>query len=413
MNRAVFLDRDGTIARDVHYCRRVEDFELLPTVPQAIRLLNENGFRVVVVTNQSGIARGYFTEEILEQIHQKMKDELAKHNARVDAIYYCPHHPDDGCDCRKPKTALFLKAAKELDIDFNRSYVVGDMQMDIDAGKALGCRTILVSNDLQSPVSNPQSPIPNLHSPDHVVDNLLAAADRIVHDLAITNTIIIPAFNEEQGLPVVLERIFSVIDGDYEVIVVDDGSTDHTPAVASWFPCRIVRHEVNRGKGQALRTGIALARGENIIWTDSDDTYPADKILDIARALSDGVDLVYASRMAGRDRIPTFNRVGNALFRLLIGGIYGFEPYDPCTGLCGVKKRHLEAMELRSQRFAIEPEIAMKAGRMKLKMLDMPIEYRLRIGQAKLNGIKVGFEDMFMILRLLFWRPKGKGRRNE
>ena len=134
-----------------------------------------------------------------------------------------------------------------------------------------------------------------------------------------------------------------------------------------------------------------------------------DRIPDIAKALSDGVDLVYASRMQGRDKIPAFNRVGNALFRLLIRGIYGFEPYDPCTGLCGVKKRHLEAMELRSQRFAIEPEIAMKASRMKLKMLDMPIAYRPRIGQAKLNSIKVGFEDILMILRLLFWRPKGGG----
>jgi D,D-heptose 1,7-bisphosphate phosphatase len=374
----------------------VADFELLPTVPQAIRLLNENGFKVVVVTNQSGIARGYFTEETLEQIHQKMKDELAEHHAWVDAIYYCPHHPDDGCECRKPRTALFLKAAKELDIDLSRSYMVGDMQMDIDAGKALGCQTILVSNDPQSP--------------DHAADNLLAAAERIVGDLSVTNTIIIPAFNEEQGLPVVLEKIFSVIDGDYEVIVMDDGSTDHTPEVASRFPCRVVRHKVNGGKGKVLRAGIALARGENIIWTDSDDTYPADKIPDIARALSDGLDLVYASRMAGRDRIPTFNRVGNALFRLLIRGMYGFEPYDPCTGLCGVKKHHLAAMELQSKRFAIEPEIAMKAGRMKLKMLDMPIEYRPRIGQAKLNSITVGFEDMLMILRLLFWRPKKGGK---
>jgi hypothetical protein len=332
-----------------------------------------------------------------------MKDELAKHNAWVDAIYYCPHHPDDGCDCRKPKTALFLKAAKELDIDVSHSYVVGDMQLDIDAGKALGCKTILVFNDPPTPITNPQSP-------DHAADNLLAAAERMVSDLSVTNTVIVPALNEEQGLPVVLEKIFCVIDGDYEVIVVDDGSTDHTPEVASKFPCRIVRHEMNRGKGQALKTGIANARGENIIWLDSDDTYPADKIPDIARALSHDVDLVYASRMAGRDKIPAFNRVGNAIFRLLIRGIYGFEPYDPCTGLCGVKKRHLKAMSLGSKRFAIEPEIAMKAGRMKLKMLDMPIDYRPRIGQAKLNGITVGFEDTLMILRLLLWRPKNGGR---
>jgi histidinol-phosphate phosphatase family protein len=171
--RAVFLDRDGTIAKDVHYCRRVEDFELLPTVPQAIRLLNENGFKVMVVTNQSGIARGYFTEETLGQIHQKMKDELAKYNAWVDAIYYCPHHPDDGCDCRKPKTTLFLKAAREFDVDLSRSYVVGDMQMDIDAGTALGCKTVLVT-------TGPDEGNSVVDPPTCVIDSLLAAAEWIV-----------------------------------------------------------------------------------------------------------------------------------------------------------------------------------------------------------------------------------------
>ena len=404
-SRAVFLDRDGTIARDVHYCRRVEDFEVLPTVPQAIRLLNENGFRVVMITNQSGIARGYFTGETLDQIHQKMKAELAKYNAWVDAIYYCPHHPDDGCDCRKPGTALFLSAAKEFDIDLGRSYVVGDMQMDIDAGAALGCKTVAVT-------TGPDHGKNIVDPPDYVADSLFTAAERIVGDLSVVTTIIVPAFNEERGLPVVLEKLFSVVDADYEVIVVDDGSTDRTPEVASRFPCRVVRHKRNRGKGEALRTGIALARGKHIIWLDSDDTYPTDRIPDIAKALSDGADLVYASRMTGRERIPAFNRVGNAVFRLLIRGIYDFEPYDPCTGLCGVKRHHLEAMGLRSHKFAIEPEIAMKAGRMKLKMLDMPIEYHPRIGQAKLNGIEVGFEDVLMILRLLFWRPK-KGVRYE
>jgi D,D-heptose 1,7-bisphosphate phosphatase len=115
MNRAVFLDRDSTIARDVHYWRRVEDSELLPNVPEAIRLLNGNGFKVIVITNQSGIARGYLTEETLAQIHQKMEDKLMKQGATVDGIYYCPHHPDEGCGCRKPKTALFLRAAKKIE----------------------------------------------------------------------------------------------------------------------------------------------------------------------------------------------------------------------------------------------------------------------------------------------------------
>jgi D,D-heptose 1,7-bisphosphate phosphatase len=146
-NRAVFLDRDGTIARDVHYCRRPEDFKLFKDVPFSIKMLNENGYKTVLVTNQSGIARGYFTEETLDRIHQKMKDELAAAGATIDAIYYCPHHPDEHCSCRKPKTALFLKAAKELDIDLGHSYMVGDMQIDIEAGNTIGCKTVLVTTN--------------------------------------------------------------------------------------------------------------------------------------------------------------------------------------------------------------------------------------------------------------------------
>jgi D,D-heptose 1,7-bisphosphate phosphatase len=143
--RAVFLDRDGTIARDVNYCRRVEDFEFLPTVSRAIRLLNENRFLVVVITNQSGIARGFFTEATLEQIHRYMEEELAKDHARLDAIYYCPHHPDDGCPCRKPEPGLLFKAAAELGISLPDSFMVGDNNKDVAAGRRAGCRTVLVT----------------------------------------------------------------------------------------------------------------------------------------------------------------------------------------------------------------------------------------------------------------------------
>ena len=146
-NRAVFIDRDGTMAKDAPYCSCPEDFVLFPTTAKAIRLLNEHGFKVIVVTNQSGIARGYFTEETLARIHDKMKNELAKEGAWVDAIYYCPHHPDDRCDCRKPGTGLFLKAAEEHNIDFARSFMVGDMPKDIEAGNRVGCRTVFVGDN--------------------------------------------------------------------------------------------------------------------------------------------------------------------------------------------------------------------------------------------------------------------------
>ncbi len=179
--KAVFLDRDGTIAKDVHYCRRVEDFEILPTVPQAIRLLNQHGFKVVVVTNQSGVARDYFTESTLLRIHQHLKEELAKYDAWVDAIYYCPHHPDEGCECRKPRPGLLLKAAQELEIALECSFMVGDTEMDIKAGKAVGCQTVLVATEpnVEKEITDP---------PDYIADTMFQAAQWIVGKTSKTSS---------------------------------------------------------------------------------------------------------------------------------------------------------------------------------------------------------------------------------
>lgn len=168
--KAVFLDRDGTIARDVNYCRRVEDFEILPGVPEAIRLLNQHKFKVVVVTNQSGIARGYFTEATLCQIHKYMLEELAKKGAKIDAIYYCPHHPDEGCNCRKPKPGLILRATEELRISPSLSYIIGDATRDIAAGKAAGCKTVWLSTAPDGEAGA------KAIEPDYIVADLLGAA---------------------------------------------------------------------------------------------------------------------------------------------------------------------------------------------------------------------------------------------
>ncbi|GAI92579.1 unnamed protein product, partial [marine sediment metagenome] len=153
-------------------CSRPEDFELFPNTAKAIKLLNEHGFKVIVITNQSGIARGYFTEETLAEIHEKMKRELAREGAWVDAIYHCPHHPDDNCGCRKPNPELVLQAAKEYDIDLKGSFVIGDLQMDVELGKAVGCRTILVTDSAPGD-DNPLKP-------DIITPDLLEAAQIIL-----------------------------------------------------------------------------------------------------------------------------------------------------------------------------------------------------------------------------------------
>jgi D,D-heptose 1,7-bisphosphate phosphatase len=148
---AVFLDRDGTINEEVGYLDRMEKLQLIPGAAEAIRLINKSGMKAVVVTNQSGVARGIFTESFVAEIHARLRDILRAEGALIDAFYFCPHHPTEGqveylkiCDCRKPAPGMLLRAAEELRIDPNHSYMVGDTLKDIEAGARAGAQGILV-----------------------------------------------------------------------------------------------------------------------------------------------------------------------------------------------------------------------------------------------------------------------------
>jgi D-glycero-D-manno-heptose 1,7-bisphosphate phosphatase len=140
----VFLDRDGTISEEVGYLNHVNRFRILPRVADAIRRLNEAAWPVIVATNQSGVGRGYFPESLVNTVHELMTQQLLAAGARLDAIYYCPHTSADGCDCRKPKTGMLERAAKEHTLDLNRSVVIGDRQADIELARRAGARGILV-----------------------------------------------------------------------------------------------------------------------------------------------------------------------------------------------------------------------------------------------------------------------------
>lgn len=154
MPRAVFLDRDGVINRKAdegQYITHWQDFEFLPQVAEGIEILNRANFAVIVVSNQRCVARGLITTEDLEALHGRMLETLASWNARVDAIYFCPHDNDARCDCRKPSSGMLLKAAKDHSVDLSESWMVGDSDIDIEAGKNAGCRTarILRANSSQ------------------------------------------------------------------------------------------------------------------------------------------------------------------------------------------------------------------------------------------------------------------------
>ncbi len=144
MNRAAFLDRDGVINRkpsEGNYVTSWEGIEFLPGVSRAIALLNRAGFQVVVITNQRCVAKGLITTVALDSIHRRLREESALQGARVDAVYYCPHEVKPPCECRKPAPGLLLAAAREHEIDLTASWMIGDSEIDIDAGKNAQCKT--------------------------------------------------------------------------------------------------------------------------------------------------------------------------------------------------------------------------------------------------------------------------------
>jgi D-glycero-D-manno-heptose 1,7-bisphosphate phosphatase len=187
---AVFLDRDGTINEEAGYVNHLSRVRLYPGVGEAIRRLNEARVPAIVVTSQSGVARGYFPEELVQKVHEKIAQELAAHSARLDAFYYCPHHPEAQleayrkvCRCRKPSIGMLEEAAQRFQIDLASSYVVGDSYRDVQLGFNAGARTILVLTGYgRGEVEYRLSAGPR--KPDWICENLPEAVERILKDLA-------------------------------------------------------------------------------------------------------------------------------------------------------------------------------------------------------------------------------------
>jgi len=180
------MDRDGTLAHEVGYVNHLSRFRLYPWAVDAVRLLNRSGLLAVVITNQAGVARGYFPERLIAEVHALMNAAMEAGGARLDGIYYCPHHPSAGqppyrqdCACRKPKAGLIQRAAADLDVDVARSWVVGDRDADLELARNVGARAVLVKTgyglgELMWHAASWPRP------PDIVADHLLEAVERIV-----------------------------------------------------------------------------------------------------------------------------------------------------------------------------------------------------------------------------------------
>ena len=143
-SRAIFLDRDGTIMRDASHVGEVDQVVLIPNAVPSLKRLQDAGYKLFVITNQSGVGRGYFTREAVESIHTRLNEQFNQAGVRFERYYVCPHHPEDNCECRKPKPKLLLDAAREYGLDLSRSFMIGDRASDIQAGVNAGARSILV-----------------------------------------------------------------------------------------------------------------------------------------------------------------------------------------------------------------------------------------------------------------------------
>ena len=188
--RAIFIDRDGTVSEEIGYMTDPSHYMVFPWTGQAIRKINDSGLKAILVTNQSGVGRGYFPENLVHGIHEILKDELSRAHATLDAVYFCPHHPDAGCDCRKPAPGMLFRARDELSIDLEHSYMIGDRYLDILTARAAGTHAVLVlSGDGSAQYAQ--------HDrwdiqPDLVAENLLDAVERILGQAP-------PPSSDEQG----------------------------------------------------------------------------------------------------------------------------------------------------------------------------------------------------------------------
>ncbi|MGH9486645.1 MAG: D-glycero-alpha-D-manno-heptose-1,7-bisphosphate 7-phosphatase [Terriglobales bacterium] len=183
MRPAVFFDRDGTLNEEVGYAGRPEEFHVYPFAAAAVRAVNQAGWTAVLVTNQAGVARGYFSEAAVAELHQLLARQLAQGGAHLDAAFYCPHHPEGvvsgyrvKCACRKPEPGLLRRAERELGLDLTRSWVIGDRLHDIEVAHAVGGRAVLVrtGHGERELEANPQL------QPDHIADDALAACQWIL-----------------------------------------------------------------------------------------------------------------------------------------------------------------------------------------------------------------------------------------
>ena len=215
-------------------------------------------------------------------------------------------------------------------------------------------------------------------------------------------SLVIPAYNEEEGLPLVVREYLDVVD---EVIVVDDGSSDGTFLAAQALvggKVKLLRHEVNQGKVAALRTGVLQASGDVIIFTDADNTYPARYVPQLVQEIEKGADLVLGARIQARENIPAFNRLGNNIFSFLATYISCIRIKDSQTGMRAFRREMFDKLDVKAKGLEFETKMTVRAAKLGYKIVEIPIEYRERVGKSKLNPLKDGARMLTALLSVAY-----------
>ena len=203
-------------------------------------------------------------------------------------------------------------------------------------------------------------------------------------------SLVVPAYNEEKGLPLVVQEYLNFVD---EIIIVDDGSSDGTFQAAKALvsgKTKLFRHDVNSGKVAALRTGVEHSTGDIIIFTDADYTYPASFVPDLVREIENGADLVLGARIQARENIPAFNRIGNNIFSFLATYISCMRIVDSQTGMRAFRREMFDKLDVKAKGLEFETKMTVRAAKLGYKIVEVPIEYRERVGKSKLRPIKDG-----------------------